>query len=206
MTKYFSVLLLCLFTLQLSAQTDPDREAEAAQDLDYYSGDKPSRERSERFSDNLWYGGGVQLGFQASNFTSYFLIGLSPMVGYKLNDRFSIGPRVSLNYNRFTCDQGGGDRFKKGYMTWEAGIFARAKIINPIFLHAEMSLENRRLIVSCGEPLRQTRTMPYLGIGYSPNNGGGGSSELLLLFRLRNDGQSIIESPYVFRTGFNFNF
>jgi hypothetical protein len=203
MTKYLSLLILCLLTLQLAAQTDPDREAEAEADLDYYSGDKPSQERSDRFSDNLWFGGGIQLGFQANTFNSFFLIGLSPMVGYKLNDRFSVGPRVSLNYNRFTCDQGD---FKTGYLTWEAGIFARAKIINPIFIHAEMSLENRRLITGCNEPLRQTRSVPYLGVGYSPDNGGGGSSELLLLFRLRRDGQNIIESPYVFRTGFNFNF
>lgn len=206
MTKFLSILLLCLFTLQVSAQTDPEREAEAAKDLDYYSGDSPRFQRSDRFVDNLWYGGGVQLNFQANTFNSFFLIGLSPMVGYKLNDRFSIGPRISLNYNRFTCDQGAADNFKTGYLTWEAGIFARAKIINPIFIHAEMSLENRRLIVGCSEPLKQNRSVPYLGIGYSPDNGGFGTAELLLLFRLRNDGQNIIESPYVFRTGFNFNF
>lgn len=206
MNKFLPLLLLCLLSLQLSAQTNPEREREAARDLDYYSGDRPSQQRSDRFSDNLWYGGGVQLGFQANTFNSFFLIGLSPMVGYKVNNFLSVGPRISLNYNRFTCDLGGNDRFKSGYLTWEAGLFARAKIINPIFIHAEMSLENRRLITGCSEPIKQNRSMPYLGIGYSPDNGGGGSTEFLLLFRLRRDGQNIIESPYVFRTGINFNF
>lgn len=202
MQKLIYPLLLLLFvSASLAAQTEEDR---ARQDLDYYDQEDSNGEpRPERFVDNLWFGGGLQLGFSASNGVSLFNVGISPMVGYKVTPNVSFGPRLSLNYNAFRCDF---NDIKSNYITWEAGMFGRLKVFNQFFVHGEYSLESRRLIISCDEPLKQVRSMPYLGVGYTSGFGGGPGSEILLLFRLRRDGQAIIESPYVIRAGFNFNF
>lgn len=203
MPKYVALILLFLFSAPtLSAQIRSSEDA-ARDDLDYYSEGEKRAPQEERFIDNLWFGGGVQLGYQANNAVSLFTIGLSPMVGYKVTPNVSFGPRISVNYNAFRCEA---NDVKSNYMTWEAGLFGRLKVFNQFFVHGEYSLENRRLIFQCAEPTKQIRSMPYLGVGYTSGFPGGAGSEILLLFRLRRDGDAIIEPPYVIRAGFNFNF
>lgn len=195
--------------LGLQAQTDPNREAQARRELDYnnQSNDNPRAQLSDRFADNLWYGGGLQLGFNANTFESFFVIGLSPMVGYKIHPNISFGPRVSVNYNNYRVRNTGNQDFSSGYVTWSAGVFGRARIINPIFIHAEYSLENDVIGFLDSEPVRRTRSVPYLGAGYSQQNFGGASSEFLVLFRLiSTESQLVVESPFVVRAGINFNF
>lgn len=192
------------FSLSLAAQTTNDKEEAAKDDLDYYSAEASSASRPERFSDNLWFGGGTQLGFQSNNLASFFIIGLSPMAGYKVTNSLSFGPRVSLNYNAYRCSA---NNIKANYLTWEAGMFARMKVFNQFFGHAEYTLESRRLQSStCSEPIKQVRSVPYVGIGYTTGFDGAPGSEVLLLFRLNKSGPNIFESPYVFRAGFNYNF
>lgn len=203
MSKLTSLLFLILLAAPaLNAQIRSSEDA-ARDDLDYY-GDEPDRaSQEERFVDNLWFGGGIQLGFQGGNGISFFNVGLSPMVGYKVTPNVSFGPRVSVNYNAFRCEF---NDVKSNYVTWEAGLFGRLKVFNQFFIHGEYSLENRRLIFQCAEPTKQIRSMPYLGVGYTSGFPGGMGSEILLLFRLRQDGQNIVESPYTIRAGLNFNF
>lgn len=203
MPKFLFVLSSLLLTFGLQAQND-NRENDARRDLDYYTDDVPRDQGEERFIDNLWFGGGGQLNFFSRNGISVFVVGLSPMVGYKISPNISVGPRLSLNYNSINCSFSD-NRHK--YFNWEAGMFGRFKVFNQFFLHGEYSIENRRLLFSdCSEPLKQLRSMPYLGVGYTTGFEGSAGSEVLLLFRLRNDGQGIQESPFVIRFGFNYNF
>ncbi|MEL6140192.1 MAG: hypothetical protein AAFQ37_08420 [Bacteroidota bacterium] len=202
--KYKLLSLLLLFAISLSAQTR--REREASQDLDYYKGDRNTRApRGESFGQNLWFGGGLQLGFSSSNFESFFNVGLSPMVGYKITPALSIGPRVALNYNAYRL-RNTADDFNSNYFTWSAGAFTRLKVIEPFFVQAEYSLESDVIGFIDGDPVRRNRGVPYLGAGYSPWAGGGASSEIVVLFRLNGDSRLVNEAPFVIRAGFNFNF
>lgn len=206
MNKYLFLLLLFALGSQLMAQTER-RDNEARRDLDYRTNYRPSQERPERFADNLWFGGGVQLGFQSSTFESFFNVGLSPMVGYKVTNNLSFGPRVSVNYNSYSQRNTGND-FSRGFFTWAAGMFGRMRVINPFFIHAEYSLESEVIgfIGPDNDPVRRNRGVPYLGAGYSPFNPGGGSSEVVVLFRLSGTSQLVNEAPFVVRAGLNFNF
>lgn len=200
-----SLLLLSSIAF-IGAQTNPDREDQARRDLEYGSPGNQAP-RSDRFGDNLWFGGGLQLGFTGGTFQSFFNIGLSPMVGYKLNNTFSVGPRVAFSYNSFKQRNTTSD-FTSNYFTWAAGIFGRARIINPFFAHVEYSLESDVIGFNptTNDPVRRNRGVPYIGAGYSPFNPGGASSEILVLFRLNQQAQFIAESPFVIRAGINFNF
>lgn len=204
MQKYLFLLLFCCLSVAASAQTDRQREEAARQDLDYYNRNKPSR-LANRSSSNLWYGGGLQLGFSSTNFQSFFNVGISPMVGYKVTNNLSFGPRVALAYNSFKR-RNTNDDFSSNYLTWAVGVFGRMRVFNEFFIHTEYSLESDIIGFVGNEPVRRNRSVPYLGAGYSPFNPGGGSSEFVVLFRLASSSQIIREAPYVFRAGINFNF
>lgn len=188
-----SVLLFLGLSLSLVGQISRNRQ-------DTYQG----REyEGERFIDQLWLGAGGQLFFTSNGQFNYFVVGLSPMVGYKFTPSVSIGPRISLNYNAFRCDF---NNVRSNYLTWEAGVFGRVRAFQQFFAHAEFNLENRRLIVACDEPLQQRISVPYLGAGYTSGGMGGVGFETSILFRLRNDGQGFVQQPFIFRGALNYNF
>ncbi len=205
----FILLSLALFVMaSLSLVAQGTTEEEARDDLDYYNteNDRVRVQRGDTFGSNLWFGTGAQLGFTGGNGTSFFQIGLSPIVGYKVNNFLSVGPRGSFSFNRYKEDFGNGV-FKRSFVTWSAGAFARAKVIFPFFVHTEYSLLNEvQNFDTNGDPVRRTRAIPFLGGGISQGGGDGGVGyEILLLFRLSQADQ-IGDQPFEFRTGLNFNF
>lgn len=205
--QYLFLLLLCACSLATYAQGTTEEEAK--EDLDYYNTDNDrSRfdERGDDFGSNLWYGAGAQLGFSGGNNSSFFQIGLSPIVGYKLNNFLSVGPRGSFAYNSFRFATNVGD-VRENFVTWSAGAFARARVAGQFFAHAEYSLVNERLQnFQTGELEGITRAIPFLGGGISQGGGPGAAGfEILILFRLSGTDR-IGDSPFEFRSGINFNF
>jgi len=209
MLKKFAFALLLLFTCSfaISAQTT---EREADEDLDYYSDRQPDNVNDGRLGSQIWWGTGAQLGFNSNNFESFFQIGLSPIVGYKINQVLSVGPRASFAYNSYResgTGVGGGD-FKTSFITWSAGAFARAKVFGQFFAHGEYSLLNEVEGFNRADEkaIRATRAVPFLGGGISQGGGPGQAGfEILILFRL-TAADRIGDSPFQFRSGLNFNF
>jgi hypothetical protein len=203
------LLLFCTLSLAANAQGGTTEE-EAKDDLDYYNSDNDNDrvrdQRGDTFGSNLWFGAGAQLGFQGGNNSSFFQIGLSPIVGYKLNNIISVGPRGSFAYNSFKFATNVGDE-KEKFVTWSAGAFVRAKVFGQFFAHAEYSLVNEReRNFQTGELDGVTRPIPFLGGGLSQGGGPGAAGfEILLLFRL-SGADRIGDSPFEFRSGLNYNF
>lgn len=204
MLKKFVFALLLLFTCSVVtfAQTT---EREAEEDLDYYSDKSPANFDDGRLGSQIWWGTGAQLGFNSNNFESFFQIGLSPIVGYKINQVLSVGPRGSFAYNSYRQTRTGGD-FKASFVTWSAGAFARAKVFGQFFAHGEYSLLNEVEGFNGDDAIRATRAVPFLGGGISQGGGPGQAGfEILILFRL-TAADRIGDSPFQFRSGLNFNF
>ena len=184
-------------------------EEEAKEDLNYYN--KSDREYDRRGASPFWYGTSAQLGFAANNFRSDFVIGLVPIVGYKINDFLSVGPRGSIIFNRSVRQQNFGDEVKFSYFTWSIGAFTRAKIYRGFFAHVEYSLygEADSYTVNADGDVdvnRITRALPFAGGGISQGGGPGSVGfEILLLFRL-TQADRINDQPFEFRTGINYNF
>ena len=210
MYKYlFALLLSFAFVPAATAQTTDE---DARDDLDYYSTRNQERTRAARapkFTDNLWYGTGAQLGFSSNGFSSFFNIGLSPIVGYKINNFLSVGPRASFSYNRYTQELGGGNELKEGFFTYSVGPFVRARVYRGFFVHGEYSIVNEVIDFDSANdfaPIRRTRAIPFAGGGLSQGGGPGQTGfEILILFRLTQP-DMINESPFEFRTGVNYNF
>lgn len=176
---------------------------------------KPTTQQAKitSFADHLWYGGGFGLSFNGGGYGGVsgntFSIGLSPMVGYKLNNIFSIGPRLEFQYTngRFR-EYSNSPIVKFNGLDYGAGVFARAKIIRYIFAHTELSYINRvyptgYAIGNKLETERQGDNQFLVGLGYTSNTIF--SSEISLLYDLLGDTQST-QLPLVYRLGFTYKF
>ena len=204
--RVFALLLFCLCLSTLAtAQT---REDAARDDIRY--GNRGRQVEVFNEAGDIWYGAGAVLQYRGGTFSSQFRIGINPIVGYKLNNFLSVGPRASIVYNAYRFDTGGGGKLSSRNWTWSVGPFARAKIYRGFFVQAEYSLLSDVVItgVTNGQldELRSTRAVPFLGAGLSQGGGPGAAGfEILIMFRLTQPDR-LNDAPYEFRTGFNYNF
>jgi len=127
-TKIFSLLLLFTLVIGIStaeAQRSKKKKKKRDSTEEYF-------DESGGFAHRLWYGGGFNLNFGGGQFASEMVLGISPMVGYKINDIISVGPRVSVDYYEIFID-GSNPR----YLFWGVGPFARGKFSETIFAQVE---------------------------------------------------------------------
>ena len=151
----------------------------------------------------FWFGGGVGLGFNGGNNTSQFQFSLSPMVGYKLTPEFSIGPRAELEYAHIRLATGASSSDKFNIFNYGIGAFARYKVFNPFFIHAEYQVESRADAIECGETVRRSRDNFFVGAGYR-SRGGLIGYEISILWNLLEDGS--VDLPLDYRVAFTYNF
>ena len=199
-------LLLCLFSLFVSIPSYAQKKKRKKANEEYF-------DESGGFKHRLWYGGSLGLNFT----NSYFNVGISPMVGYKVNNWFSAGPRFKIDYTSRKLFNRAGQAFNLRTTSWGVGVFTRAKVITNAFAHIEFEYENRNLadldangFVKLESPnsknvktVREQRSNFYLGAGYS--SGEVLSYEILLLYNVleKNDSAQL---PWDLRFGFTYNF
>ena len=158
------------------------------------------------FAQRLWYGSGFSLGLSGSNGTSAISLGLSPMVGYKIVEPWSVGPRVSLNYTHFRARLFNNQIATANPMAWAVGVFTRVKVTSNLFAHLEYELaEDAFIQVDTRDILvfRRQHGNTFIGAGY--NSGGRTGSEIMLLFNITPPLEERL-SPFELRFGFTRNF
>jgi hypothetical protein len=212
--KLMSLLLLLLLSTQVA-------EAQIVRN-------KPKKEKKEKtekyfdekggFKHRLWYGGSLNLNFgQATQFVNVFQFGVSPMVGYKVTERFSVGPRVSLDYLYYKGTTINNTRASKNTFNYSMGAFARFKVFQGFFAHVEYAYETNQFILTdingllgvdqFNNVLTQSVSQNnfYPGIGY--NSGGLFAMDIMLLYNYRV-GQDVNTSrlPFDYRIGFTYKF
>lgn len=157
------------------------------------------------WKSRLWYGGNVMLGFAASNSYSQFQIGVSPMVGYKITEIISVGPRATLVYNNVGIRDIAGDVNRVNTATLAAGVFGRARILRNLFVQGEYIYESQPFVDSNAEVYRLNRANAYAGLGYTTSRGSGWGTEVMITYNLTLPFNTI-QSPFDYRFGFTFNF
>ncbi len=162
---------------------------------------------SEGFTHRLWYGGGLTLGFNGNSFSSLFQIGISPLVGYKITNEFSIGPRFSLLYNHYRNNTTG-QTASANLFYYGIGAFTRYKIIRNFFIHLEYGADNIEVIDGIiGDDVATSRIIQsnaYVGAGYNDGNGVWGY-DIYVLYNVLLP-ESSIQNPIDFRFGLTYNF
>lgn len=199
-------LSLLLFVLLLTFQVDGFSQGKKKKsDTDKYF------DESGNFASKLWYGGGFTLGFSGNNFESVFQFGLSPIVGYKITENFSVGPRASLVYIFYKAETGTIDGVESANLfNYGIGAFARYKIARTIFAHVEYGFDNEVSTLGYNsisrewEVNRRLNNNAYIGGGYNDGNGVWGY-EIYLLYNLIQDDTSL-NLPFDIRFGVTYNF
>lgn len=168
------------------------------------------RDRSPKDNDiktKLWYGGGAGLGFQSFNGQSTFLVALYPMVGYKLIEKVSIGPRIGVAYQHIRTLGIDGNVYRFNPIELSGGVFARYKPFYNIFLHSEYEVSSDKAPISGPRGIPQIETFItnnlYLGAGYT--SGGMLASEIYILYNIFEDSTSL-QPPWSIRGGLTYNF
>lgn len=172
-------------------------------------------DESGGFKHRLWYGGNFGLNFSGSSGYSAFSISVYPMVGYKVFDFWSVGPRVGISYT-----------YLKGYpanrpqniasvslVDYSAGIFTRLKFLQTFFAHIEYEYQNYQglpngdLVVDSNNKVITGRVGQdnfYIGAGYNSSAGLWGY-EIAILYNVLQPENSLT-LPFDFRIGFTYNF
>lgn len=163
--------------------------------------------KDNQFKSNLWYGGSAGLGFQSFNGQSTFLLALYPMVGYKLHDNVSLGPRIGVAYQHIRTAGFDGTIYKFNPIELSGGLFARYKPFYNIFAHIEYEVASDKVPVIRGgnTPVLETfvENNFYVGAGYT--SGGQISSEIYILYNVLEEGNTL-QPPWSLRGGLTYNF
>ncbi len=208
--QYASLLLLFAFVISLAPAEAQSRKKRSNKNDEYF-------DESGGFAHRLWYGGGFALGFSGNSDFSVFNFGLSPMVGYKIVENVSAGPRIAFNYS-----------FMKGYATdgrihkvqpfsYSVATFARFKFLRSLFAHVEIEFESRESpLVTNGSTLfvldtdtnkiatvREGRENFYVGLGYTSGSIWG--YEILVLYNTTEPDDSL-NLPFDIRFAITYNF
>lgn len=142
---------------------------------------------------HLYFGGGFGL-----QFGSVTLIELSPLVGYKVTSKFSVGLSPTYKYYRYKYSSTQSIENN----VFGGSIFARYSIYQGLFAHVEYE----SLFYNTKEPAQPTYMQQFnsffVGGGYSQPIGQNSGMYIMLLWNLNDTPNSPYVNP-VIRVGFN---
>ena len=152
-------------------------------------------DENSKLSERIYFGGGLGLNGGTDSYGNrYFYVGLYPIIGYMVNNQFSVGTGISYQYYSYP-DYG------QSYSQYGISPFARYSF-GQIFLYTEYSLLNTP---TTNNAIRRNYSRLLLGVGFSQPLGQRGSLNVMGLYDVlwvRTD--LAFASPWVFRVYFTF--
>lgn len=114
-------------------------------------------QKSSKKNEKIYYGG-----YANFSFGKYTVIGIEPLIGYKLLPKLSFGGKISYEYvNDKRYD------IRNEVSNYGFSIFSRLRIGRKLYAHIEYSKMNYRLYDSIGNSERNWLAFFYLGGGIS---------------------------------------
>jgi hypothetical protein len=193
--------LVLISVLIISFSHNSEAQKRSNRDIDEYFDDRGS------FKDRLWYGADVTLNFFSVPGGNAFNAGIAPMVGYKITDAFSVGPRIEILYRGERYDINTGTDLKFNSTNYGVGAFTRLKVFNQYFIHAEyQTLSNEEgydidYVNNKVLTLRSWDDHFFIGGGYGASGGGIGFQISILWDVLQEFSSTNL--PIQYRMGIN---
>jgi hypothetical protein len=170
---------------------------------------KALQQHAEQYTKAFVYSG-IGLGYSSYYGLSNFNFSISPAIGYRVSDRFSIGPGISYAYNYYGANNGNGTSTSFNTSSFGVKGFAQFMVYNQFFLHAEYEVTRAELLavdnngyLTGGKVTRSVQT-PLLGVGYRSQISNRAAADIVLLYNFQDDYNSIYPNP-VIRFNFLFN-
>ena len=144
--KHFYLIAILVITSNVifSQESDTTRIVQNAENETSNSGLEESK---------IYYGGYMNLSFGGTK-----MIGIKPLVGYKLTPKLSSGFQLSLEYYEI---------YSTNTNNYGASIFGRYRLIPKMYLHSEFSMMNYDQAYVYGKNDRNWVPLLFLGGGYS---------------------------------------
>jgi hypothetical protein len=158
------------------------------------------------------------LGFSSNGGLNQFNVSAAPAVGFRLSNKFAIGPGISYAYSSFSLDgrakranlalnSRGDNSIKSNSIGLKA--FAQYIVYKEFFVHAEYEVTNAELIdydLNDGYyKYKRTVTTPLAGVGYRSALGQKSAVDIVALYNFDNTIYSLYPG-FVLRFSFLFNF
>jgi hypothetical protein len=143
----------------------------------------------------LYFGGGFGL-----QFGSLTLVEISPLVGYKLTPKWSVGISPTYKYFKYK-DYYSGSSYSSTNV-WGGSIFSRYDIFQNVFAHVEYEALFYNTKITGGLTEMQQYNSFLVGGGYQQRISGNAGMYLLVLWNLNDTPDSPYNNP-IFRVGFN---
>ncbi len=198
-SKIVAILILSLTLFTATAQvTNAPVEDETSAPATKKKGLDPSR---------LYFGGNFGLTF--GNFT---FVNVSPQVGYRLNEQFSVGTGINFIYQSSKYNYGSNNYDKSEYAYVGLGVFGRFNPIKFLLLNVQPEMNyvwgNTKYVrpQNSYEYKQEGKFVPSLlaGVGAALPTGGRGALIAMIQYDLiQNDLSPYGKNPF-FSFGFNF--
>ncbi len=157
---------------------------------------KPAQEKSKWFVT-----GNPDLGFSSSSGVNFFNVGLSALLGYRVTERFAIGPGLTYQYSSISVAG-----FSKSFSNIGGRVFGQALITDNFFIHAEHEALRVEvpLIDNLGQlsTYRATVNSDFAGLGYRQHMGQRAAFDITVLYNFSSANNYFVYGQPEFR--FNF--
>jgi hypothetical protein len=169
---------------------------------------KAAQQHAEQYTKLFVYSG-IGLGYSSYYGLSNFNFSISPAIGYRVTDRFSIGPGISYAYNHYGQDYNNGTSFSTSTSSFGVKAFAQFMVIDNFFVHAEYESTRAQFVLvdqfnqPVGITTRNVQT-PLLGVGYRLQISNRAAGDIMVLYNFQDNYNSIYPNP-VIRSNFMFN-
>jgi hypothetical protein len=170
---------------------------------------KALQQHAEQYTKMFVYSG-IGLGYTSYYGISQFSFSISPAIGYRVTDKFSIGPGISYAYNNYGYDTSINTTQHISASSFGVKVFAQYIVYKQFFAHAEYESTRAEFPIyySNGAPTGEKASVqvqtPLLGVGYRSQISNRAAADILLLYNFKDDYNSIYPNP-VIRFNFLFN-
>jgi len=166
--------------------------------------EKPVKEKQVKqksgssIMDNIYFGGGFGAWFSED----YSYLELSPIAGYPVSRKLSLGLGFTYRYTNRRYYYTNGDSFKKSTNSFGPRIFARMSVYGPIFLYGEYETISYEY-PSGTDFVREWVPATFLGAGFMKPIGRKGGVGVMILYNFQYDEyRSPYNSEWVYRISF----
>lgn len=142
------------------------------------------------FWDRFYTGGGIGLQFGSQTF-----INISPLLGYRLTEKFSAGVSVTYLYYKYKAQN---PAYSYSSNTYGGSVFSRYLILENLFAHVEYELLRLDVRDNVSRLLGTKDIVSVLvGGGYRQMLGERSSINLMLLYNLNESTYSPYQNPII---------
>ncbi len=195
---------------QAEALPPPSQESPSGLELPGREQDRKAAQQHAEQYTKLFVYSGLGLGYSSYAGYSQFNFSISPAIGYRVNDRLSIGPGISYAYSNYGISNGYNTNSSTNFGTSSFGVkaFAQLMVIDNFFVHAEYEVTKAQLLAQDNygnfSTINRSVQTPLAGIGYRSQISNRAAADIVLLYNFQDNYNSIYPNP-VIRFNFLFN-